>query len=101
MAADHKSFTTPDETRNFRRGKVDLVNSEDVKPLVGGESCQVAHFQYVISGRLHIVMDDGTEFEVGPGDVMHCPPGHDGWVVGDEPWVAIDWTGATNFGVPT
>jgi hypothetical protein len=71
--------------------------SNDVKPIAGTESCEVAHFQYQVSGRLGIRMDDGTEFVSEPGDVLLLPSGHDGWVVGDEPVVVIDWHGATNY----
>jgi uncharacterized cupin superfamily protein len=53
--------------------------------------------QYHVSGRLRIRMDDGTEFEAGPGDVTSLPSGHDAWVVGDEPAVTVDWFGATNY----
>ena len=55
--------------------------STDVKPVAGTDSCMVHHKGYAVSGRLHVVMDDGTEIEVGPGDVHDIPPGHDGWVV--------------------
>jgi len=53
------------------------------------------HQQYMMSGRMHLVMQDGTEHDFGPGDVASIPPGHDAWVVGDEPVVAIDWQGAS------
>ncbi len=54
------------------------------------DSCEVAHTGYVVSGRLHVRMDDGTEAELGPGDVFTCAPGHDGWTVGDEPAVFLE-----------
>jgi hypothetical protein len=66
--------------------------SNDVKPIAGTDSCMVHHKGVGISGRLHVVMDDGTEFEVGPGDVNEIPPGHDAWVVGDEPYTGIDFS---------
>ena len=75
--------------------------SNDVKPLAGTSSCQVAHNGYIISGRLHVRMDDGTEAECGPGDLFVIAPGHDAWVVGDETCVALDWTGGTNYALPT
>jgi hypothetical protein len=56
-----------------------------VKPLVKTEWCEAPHFQYQISGRYRIKMKDGTEFEIGPGDVTLIPPGHDAWVIGNEP----------------
>lgn len=68
--------------------------SIDVKPVVGTESCQALHQMYVVSGRLHVVMDDGAEMDIGPGDAAVVPPGHDGWVVGDEPCEIIDFSPA-------
>src|SRR5438067_9609103 len=104
MAEMHAAnFDKPDETRQFAgHGKVDIVKlgggvvgkgvfepgwrwSQDVKPIAKTESCQVHHLGYVISGRMRIRMDDGTETEVGSGDVMDIEPGHDAWVVGNEP----------------
>ena len=46
---------------------------------------------------MHIKMDDGTETEIGPGDVFVCPPGHDAWIVGNEPCVAYDFAGAATY----
>ena len=69
----------------------------DVKPIAGTPSCTAPHFQYHVSGRLAIRMDDGTEFIAGPGDITSLPSGHDAWVVGDEPAVVVDWFGATNY----
>ena len=100
-----------DETREFPNGKLEISNvgsamigratfqpgwkwSNDVKPIAGTDSCQVPHQGYVVSGRIHIKMDDGTEFDAGPGDAYDIPPGHDGWVVGDEPYVGIDFSPA-------
>jgi quercetin dioxygenase-like cupin family protein len=71
--------------------------SEHVKPIAGTDSCQAPHMGYIVSGRMHIVMDDGTEEEFGPGDVMIAPPGHDAWTVGDEACVAIDWQGVADY----
>ena len=112
--AEQKSFITPDETRAFERGTLDLVQigradiglltlqpgwrwSEHVKPLAGTPSCEAPHFQYHVTGILHIVMADGTEFDARPGDVTALPQGHDAWVVGDEPVVVVDWFGASNY----
>jgi len=108
-----KSLDAPDEVRAFTNGKLELVDagglvgravfqpgwrwSNDVKPLAGTESCQAAHAGYVISGQMHVVMDDGTEEDFGPGDVMICPPGHDAWIVGDQACVVIDWTGFGDY----
>lgn len=66
--------------------------SVDMKPFVGTDSCQALHQMYVVSGRLHVLMDDGTELEVGPGDAAVIPPGHDGWVIGDEACEIIDFS---------
>ncbi len=71
--------------------------SNDVKPLAGTDSCEAPHFQYHVSGRLAIRMDDGKEFIAGPGDVTSLPRGHDAWVVGDEAVVVVDWFGASNY----
>ena len=109
-----KSLSTPDEVRTFDKGKVEIVNLGDVtigrgtlepgwswskcvKPLAGTNSCQAPHTSYIISGRMKVRMDDGTEFEGGPGDTAVIPPGHDAWVVGDEPCVSIDFTGMKDF----
>jgi len=110
-----KSVSSPDETRPFvDKGHVDVVNvggqavlygtfepgwrwSEHVKPIANTDSCEANHVLYVASGRMHVTMDDGTEAEVGPGDVVLIPPGHDAWVVGDEPCVSVDWGGYSHY----
>ncbi|MBO9523667.1 MAG: cupin domain-containing protein [Nocardioidaceae bacterium] len=111
---EQKSFDTPDETRSFERGVVDLLQigeaeigrltlqpgwrwSEHVKPIAGTDLCQAPHFQYHLQGTLHVVMEDGTEFDAVAGDVTALPQGHDAWVVGDEPVVVVDWWGASNY----
>jgi hypothetical protein len=111
---EHLSFQKPDEVREFPNGRAEIVNSadgaigrlvlepgwrwsNDVQPIANTESCEARHFQYHVSGRLAIRMDDGTEFIAGPGDITSLPSGHDGWVVGDEPVVVVDWFGATNY----
>lgn len=112
-----KSLAQPEETRTFPLGCLELVTvggvtfgrstfqpgwrwSTSVKPLVKTESCQATHLQYHVSGRLHVVMDDGSEMEFGPGDVSLLPPGHDAWVVGDEPVVVIDISGMAEYAKP-
>jgi hypothetical protein len=111
---EHRSFRSPDETREFPRGRAEILNigggqvgrlvfqpgwrwSDDVKPIAGTASCEAPHFQYHISGRLGIRMDDGAEFIAGPGDITALPSGHDAWVVGDDPVVTVDWFGAGNY----
>ena len=111
---EHKAFAEPDEVREFPNGRAEILKvgsgevgrlvlqpgwrwSNDVKPIAKTDSCHVAHFQYHVSGRLGIRMDDGTEIIAGPGEITSLPPGHDGWVVGDEPVVVIDWYGASEY----
>ncbi|MEO5985887.1 MAG: adenylate/guanylate cyclase domain-containing protein [Candidatus Limnocylindria bacterium] len=72
--------------------------SVDLKPTVGTPSCTFRHLGLVLSGRLHARMDDGTEIEVGPDDVFDLPPGHDAWVVGDEPFETVEIAGIFGFG---
>ncbi len=112
-----KTFNKAEETRSFLLGKVDLLTlagvtfgravfqpgwkwSTCIKPIAKTESCESSHLAVHISGRLHVVMDDGTEVEYGPGDVGLIPPGHDAWVVGDEPVVLVDITGMGGYGRP-
>lgn len=112
-----KGFTSADETRLFEKGRMDVVTvggvtfgrgtfepgwrwSTCVKPIVKTESCQTSHLGYQISGRMHVEMDDGTEREVGPGEVCAIPPGHDAWVVGNEPVVILDIAGAEHYAKP-
>lgn len=72
--------------------------SEHVRPVAGTASCEQLHVGYILSGRLGIRMDDGAEAVAGPGDVFVVPPGHDGWVVGDEDCVMLDWAGSATYG---
>jgi quercetin dioxygenase-like cupin family protein len=115
---ERKRFDNSDETRPFQdKGHVKLVNigdgvvglatfepgwkwSDHVKPLAGTDSCQVPHVGYVLSGRQIVVMDDGTQLEIGPGDVVSIPAGHDGWTIGEEPCVVIDFAGMANYAKP-
>jgi class 3 adenylate cyclase len=72
--------------------------SVDVKPLVGTPTCMVRHIGLALRGRFHVLMEDGSEIEVGPDDVFDIPPGHDAWVVGDEPWETVEIVGIYGFG---
>lgn len=111
-----KRFEAPEETRTFAggKGRVDIVGvgelsigrglfepgwrwSEHVQPLAGTPSCEAAHTGYVLEGRMVVRMDDGEEVEYGRGDAFYMPPGHDAWIVGDEPCVLLDVTGMSNY----
>jgi quercetin dioxygenase-like cupin family protein len=74
--------------------------SNDVKPVAGTDSCEAAHTGYIISGQMHVTMDDGAEGDLGPGDAFVISPGHDAWIVGDEPCVALDWSAASDYARP-
>jgi hypothetical protein len=71
--------------------------SEHIKPIAGTDSCEATHLVYIESGRMHVVMDDGAEGEAGPGDFVYIAPGHDAWVVGDEPCVGLDFGGFAQY----
>jgi EutQ-like cupin domain len=110
-----KNLNSPDETRTFEKGKIEIANlggdvtigrgvlepgwswEKCIKPIDKTNSCQAPHTEYFVSGRLKVVMDDGTEEEFGAGDAAIIPPGHNSWVVGNEPVVAIDFTGLKEF----
>lgn len=104
-----KNLGSPDVTRECGHGKLDLVTvdettlvrvtlqpgwkwSESIRPIVHTDSCLVHHLQYVIRGRLRIVQDDGSQMDLGPGDFASVPPGHDAWVLGEEPFECIDFS---------
>ncbi|HLN53630.1 MAG TPA: cupin domain-containing protein [Lentimicrobium sp.] len=112
--AEVMSFGKPDEVRNFPKGYLELVKvggasvgrgvfepgwrwSESVKPIAGTESCEAPHFQYHVSGVLMVEMDDGTTLECHAGDVSLIPPGHDAWVVGNEPVIVVDFQGMVDY----
>jgi uncharacterized cupin superfamily protein len=67
--------------------------SNDVRPLMGTERCPIRHVGYVLSGRLHVEVHDGSTLDIAAGDVCEIPAGHDAWVVGDESFVFLDWGG--------
>jgi uncharacterized cupin superfamily protein len=118
MELEKKSFDSPDEVRPMAdKGRVEILRigdgvvgkatfepgwrwSEHVKPTAGTDSCQAAHLGYVLSGHQKVVMDDGTELDFRAGDVVAIPPGHDGWVVGNEPCVVLDFAGMEHYAEP-
>ena len=107
-----KSFDRPDETRAMAdHGRLDIIRlqgvtlsrgtlapgwrwSEHVRPVAGTESCRTLHQGVIVSGRLHVAMDDGASGDAGPDDAYVIQPGHDAWVVGDEQDVFVDMSPA-------
>lgn len=112
MQLEIRNLDSPDEVREFEHGVFELVRAGGVtigratyqpgwkwsEHVGSGErSCQVQHVVLVVSGRAVVSMDDGTEVEVGPGDLCAIPPGHDSWVVGDEPYVSLHVIGGEEY----
>ena len=112
-----RSLSQPDEVRPVGRGRLEVVEigdaafgrivyepgwrwTTDVRPIVGTELCEIHHMGYVIAGKLHLEMRDGSSLEAETGDIFECPPGHDAWVIGDEPWISIDWAGRRHYARP-
>jgi len=109
-----RRFESPDETRTPDKTTVELLHvegttvgrytfqpgwrwAECIKPVAQTDSCQVDHVGYALEGRLHVRHDDGSETEVGRGDVYHIHPGHDAWVEGDQNFVAVEFQGAAGY----
>jgi uncharacterized RmlC-like cupin family protein len=107
VAMGKKNYDAPDESKTIGRMKVDTGTigalqferhtaapgwkwSEDIKPVAKTGSCQLDHLIYLVSGRIHTRLDDGTAMDFGPGDTCRIPPGHDGWTVGNEPAVWLE-----------
>jgi class 3 adenylate cyclase len=112
-----KSLEKPDEVRPFHDGKVEIFDlgdivvgrmifqpgwrwAEQVKPIAGTELCEYHHIGVALAGIFHVRMSDGRELDIGPNTAFEIPPGHDAWVVGDEPFVTLDFAGMRTFGVP-
>lgn len=112
-----RSFDSPDETRTPPNTRVEVVKlggntaarftfqpgwrwSEAVKPTAGTDSCQARHVGAIVSGQLHIAHEDGTEGDARPGDAYVIEPGHDAWVIGDEPVVAFEFQSAETYAKP-
>jgi len=109
-----RRFDESEDVRITGRGRVEIVElddrvigklvwdpgwrwSVDVKPIAGTQYCQSHHVGYCVSGRLRVQMSDGVELEIGPNEVFEIPPGHDAWVLGDEPFVTIDFEAMRGF----
>ena len=108
-----RSLDSAEESRTFDNGKAEIATvagstvarftfqpgwrwSESVKKLVGTDSCQTHHVGYAMSGHLHVMADDGAEQEIRAGDAYNIPPGHDGWVVGDEAFRSVEFRSAAD-----
>jgi class 3 adenylate cyclase len=115
MRLQRRRFSESSDVRTLPHGRIDVVDlddtvvgqmtyepgwrwSVDVKPIAGTDTCQYHHLGITLTGRLRAQMADGTELELAPGDVFEIPPGHDAWVVGDEPWVSVDFEAMRTFG---
>jgi class 3 adenylate cyclase len=111
-----RRFATPDEVRTFAHGHAEVLRIDeaavgravyepgwrwttDMPAIAGTATCQLHHLGYAISGTMHVAMDDGQELDITPESVFEIPAGHDAWVVGDAPWVTVEWTSARTFGV--
>ena len=106
-----KSFSNADEINdNFDNAKIEAVNvggqrimklslepgwkwSNDIKPTVGTDSCQATHLGVIVSGTVAVKHNDGTEMSYSAGDAYSIAPGHDGWVVGNDPAVVYEFAG--------
>ena len=111
-----RPFASPDEFRTFRHGTAKILKLDesvvgravyepgwrwtvDMPEVAGTQTCQLHHLGYSISGLMHVVTDDGQELDIPPESIYEIPSGHDAWVVGDVPWVTLEWTSARTFGV--
>jgi len=109
-----KRFETPDETRVFPRGRFALIRigsmtighaayepgwcwSVDVGAALGQTSCQVEHTGLVLSGSCTAAMDTGVVHIMKAGDLFYIAPGHDSWVVGNEPYISLHFEGAEAY----
>jgi hypothetical protein len=117
-ASETRNIDQPNETRPFKaNGHMDVVTlgdftlgrgvfepgwrwSNDVKPIAGTDSCQATHTGICVSGQMAVQFDDGSEVNIGPGDVVVLQPGHDAWTVGDEACVLLD-TGVAGYAKPS
>ena len=112
-----RRFDSTDEVRTFPYGRAEVLMLDELPvgravyepgwrwttampAIAGTTTCQLHHFGYAISGLMHVVTDDGQEVDILPDSIYEIPAGHDAWVVGDEPWITVEWTSARSFGVP-
>jgi class 3 adenylate cyclase len=111
-----KTFADPDERRTFPKGHAEVVILDEatvgrsqwepgwrwtthLAPVAGTESCQVHHLGLSVSGHLRVETDAGDSIDIPPDSIYEIPPGHDAWVLGDEPWVTVEWTSARIVGI--
>jgi quercetin dioxygenase-like cupin family protein len=114
LKMERKNFSAPAEVRPFDKGKAEVLHvgehtvvratfepgwkwSTCIAPIAKTRSCEAAHFGYQLSGKMIVRMDDGAEMTTAAGDVVLIPPGHDGWVIGNEPAVFIDFQGMAEY----
>ncbi|HKY47156.1 MAG TPA: adenylate/guanylate cyclase domain-containing protein [Acidimicrobiia bacterium] len=112
----YKSFADPDEVRPFPQGHAQVVRLDEsvigravyepgwrwstaMPAIAGTATCQLHHLGYSVSGAIHVETDDGQAIDIPPNSIYEIPPGHDAWVVGDDPWVTVEWTSARIFGL--
>jgi len=110
-----KAFGTADEIRDLPRARIEIIKldeatvghstfqpgwrwSTDLAGTFGTATCPVHHLGYAVSGRLRVALDDGPTVDIEPNSVYEIPAGHDAWVLGDEPWVTVEWTSGRAFG---
>lgn len=119
MLPDHidlliKRFDKPDEVRAFEKGRFELIKiggmtigratyepgwkwSQHIAPVAGTSFCEVEHVGMVIAGKAACAMTDGRTYVMQPGDLFYIGPGHDSWVVGDQPYVSLHFLGAEKY----
>lgn len=112
----YKSFAAPDEVRSFPNGHAQVISLDEsvvgravyepgwrwstaMPPIAGTATCQLHHLGYSVSGAIRVVTDDGQAIDIPPNSIYEIPPGHDAWVVGEDPWVTVEWTSARIFGL--
>jgi quercetin dioxygenase-like cupin family protein len=109
-----KRFDVPDEVRTFDKGKFEIVRiggmtigratyepgwrwSAHIGQALGKSHCEIEHIGFVVSGRATAAMESGDVIEMCAGDIFYIAPGHDSWVVGDEPYISIHFLGADDY----